>query len=260
MFKFKRVIYSAFILIVLASNLFFLWVSNHYVVPIIMYHSVGYAGEDKPNFVRPDHFEYQMAYLREHQFDVVTLGDYLNHIKGIKRLMKKSVVLTFDDGFVDNYTNAFEILKKYDYPAVMFVPSDYINMEGRLTLAQLKEMIKDKIDIGSHTRHHVYLPDKSQEVIEDEVIESKRILESKLGTKVDFFAYPIGGFNEEVKKVVKLAGYRGATATNRGYDPGNRDLFELNRIRLSNKDVRDHILWMKFSGYYNLLRGRKNPD
>ena len=69
----------------------------------------------------------------------------------------------------------------------------------------------------------------------------------------------IGGFSGLIKDSLKNAGYKGACATNRGYDRYNRDVFELNRVRLSNNDDSDFVLWAKLSGYYNLFRKAKKP-
>jgi peptidoglycan/xylan/chitin deacetylase (PgdA/CDA1 family) len=174
-------------------------------------------------------------------------------------LPRKSVVITFDDGYTDNYDHAYKILKKYGYPATIFVPSDLVNNEGYLNWVQMRKMINNGITIGSHTRRHAYLPDLSIEEQWDEIAASKKILETNLGVAVDYFSYPIGGFNDAIKQLVKKAGYKGATATNRGYDRLNKDVFELNRIRFSDKDHRIDYLWMKLSGYYNLFREAKAP-
>ena len=101
--------------------------------------------------------------------------------------------------------------------------------------------------------------DYSDKRKEDEIVTSKKILEENLGIEIKYFAYPIGGFNSFIKKVIKANNYKGACATNRGYDKSNKDVFELNRIRFSNKDNSDLILRVKLSGYYNLFRKSKNP-
>jgi len=120
-------------------------------------------------------------------------------------------------------------------------------------------MIEQDIDIGSHTRHHAYLPELSRKEQEDEIKKSKWKLERNLGKRIEYFSYPIGGFSELIKKLVKEAGYKGACATNRGYDRLNKDVFELNRVRFSDNDNRDDILWIKLSGYYNLFREARKP-
>lgn len=225
----------------------------------MMYHNVDDTDELKLNTVSPQRFEWHMAYLKKHGFHVLGLEELVQLTGSGGPLPKKSVVITFDDGYEDNYVHAFKILKKYGYPAIIFVPSDLVNEEGYLNWAQMREMIKNDIMIGSHTRRHAYLPDLSAEEQWDEIAASQKILETNLGVPIDYISYPIGGFSEPIKQLVKDAGYKGAAATNRGYDRLNKDVFELNRIRFSDKDYRIDYLWMKLSGYYNLFRKAKAP-
>lgn len=238
----------------------FVWLSGRYVVPIMMYHNVDDTDVLKPNTVSPGNFERQMAYLKDHGFHVVSFDDLIRSISAGPALPRKSVVITFDDAYEDNYIHAFRILKKYGFPAIIFAPSDLIGTPGHLTWEEMREMLEGGIAFGSHTRHHFYLPDLSPEVQQDEIRGSKRILEQHLGVPIDFFAYPIGGFNDRIKAMLREAGYKAACATNRGYDRYNKDVFELKRIRFSDKDNRDDYLWIKLSGYYNLFRKAKSPD
>ena len=102
-----------------------------------------------------------------------------------------------------------------------------------------------------------YLPQVSYKDQLYEIEESKKILEAKLNQPIDFYAYPVGGFSEEIKNLLRKAGYRGAFTTNRGTDRLNRDVYEINRIRLGDHDTHDLILTAKLSGYYNLFRKLK---
>lgn len=259
MFRFRKFLVRFAILFVIILSGFLFWLSGHYVVPIIMYHHVDITEELKPNIVSPQNFERQMAYLKDHRYRVLSFNELVELTQNNEPLPRKSVVITFDDAYENNYTHAFKILKKYGYPAIIFTPSDLIGQEGHLSWTQIKEMAQNGIAFGSHTRHHAYLPDLSAEKQRDEIAESKRILEEGLGVAVDYFAYPIGGFSEPIKQIVKEAGYKGAAATNRGYDRFNKDVFELNRVRFSDKDDRNDYLWIKLSGYYNLFRAAKKP-
>jgi peptidoglycan/xylan/chitin deacetylase (PgdA/CDA1 family) len=112
--------------------------------------------------------------------------------------------------------------------------------------------------VGSHTLHHFYLPDFPGEVQVREIVESKKAIEYHLGMPAYYLAYPIGGFNEDVKKVAREAGYRLAFTTNRGHGRYNRDFFELKRIRSKDAD-NDFVMWVKLTGYYNLLRKPQKP-
>jgi peptidoglycan/xylan/chitin deacetylase (PgdA/CDA1 family) len=258
--RLRRFLVAGFLVLVLIIGGASFGLSGRYVVPVMMYHNVGYTDVLKPNTVSPENFERQMAYLKDHGFHAASFDDFVQSIVGGPALPRKSVVITFDDAYEDNYTHAFPALKKYGFPAIVFAPSDLIGTPGHLTWDQAREMMKGGVTFGSHTRSHAYLPDLPSEDQLDEIRGSKRILEQQLGVSVDFLAYPIGGFNERIKAAVREAGYKAACATNRGYDRYNKDVFELKRVRFSDKDNRKDYLWIKLSGYYNLFREAKSPD
>jgi len=257
--RLKNILIVGLVLFVIIVGGFLAWLPGHYVVPIVMYHQVEEIAQPQPNWVSPQNFERQMAYIKNHGYDVIRLDELVKATKAGKSLPRKTVVITFDDGYENNYTAAFDILKKYGFPATIFVPSDKVNQPGYLNWNQIKDMVAGGITIGSHTRTEAYLPDLSLAQQKDEIQESKRILEENLGVSIDYFCYPIGGFSDQIKGIVQEAGYKAACATNRGYDRFNKDVFELNRVRFSDKDNRNDYLWMKLSGYYNLFRKAKNP-
>ena len=257
---FKKLCLSLLLCVVLATGGFMIWVSQHYVVPIVMYHHVQETDEPRPNFVSPETFEYQMAYLSNHGYNVISLDELVKAKLQKRKLPRKTVVLTFDDAYANNYTEAYPIMKKYGFGATIFVPTNSVGTEGYLTWSQMKEMLRNNVSFGSHTMDHGYLPDLSLEEASKEVFESKHVLEQHLNVAVDYFAFPTGGFSEAVKGLIKKAGYKGAVATKRGYDKMNYDVFELNRVRFSEKDNRDDYLWIKLSGYYNLFRKPKKPN
>ncbi len=212
------------------------------------------------NTVSEKSFEYQMNFMKRHGFQVISFDDLVEGIKEGQQFARNTVVLQFDDGYEDNYKYAFPILKKYGFPAMVFLVSDKIGTPGFLTWDQIKEMEKYNFLAGAHTRHHVYLPRLSLAQAQDEIAGSKKMIEDHLGHSIDYFAYPSGGFTEEIKRLVKEAGYKAAVTTNRGKDRFNMDLYELKRIHMNNTDDQYSglILWFKLSGYYNLFRHSKN--
>ena len=262
---FKRSIFVLGILVlVLASawTAFAFWARDKYVVPVLMYHMVGnqIVDDGDLNSVSPRAFARQMGYLKNNGYQVISLNDLAKGIRKGRMFNRHSVVITFDDGYEDNYTNAFPVLKKYNYPAIVFVISDVVGTPGFMTWEQLKEIDDAGFKVGSHTRRHAYLPDFKDDPsrLDDEIINSKKTFEKNLGRSIFYFSYPAGGFSEAVKEVVQKAGYKGACATNRGYDRFNRDVYELRRIRVNEEDS-SLVLWAKLSGYYNLFRELKNP-
>ncbi len=235
------------------------WLQNHYVVPVFTYHHVSPVGSQLDT-VSPESFEAQMAYLKRHGYQVISFDDLVDGIAKGRQFTHHEAVITFDDGYNDNYTYAYPILKKYGFPAIVFLISDQIGLPGFLTWPQVKEMDAGGFMAGAHTRHHPYLPDIPLDRAQDEIMGSKRIIEENLGKRIDYFSYPSGGFTSQIKTIVREEGFKAAGTTNRGNDKFNHDLFEIKRIRVNNTDTHfgGIVLWAKLSGYYNLLRQTKH--
>jgi len=126
----------------------------------------------------------------------------------------KYVIITFDDGWRDNYANAFPIMQKYRYTATVFLTFAYIGKKkDYLTWEQVIEMKKAGFDFGSHTLTHPHLTKISLKEARKEIIESREILEDKIGEKVVSFCYPYGEYNSQIIEIVKEAGYLGAVVT-----------------------------------------------
>ncbi|MBF0532722.1 MAG: polysaccharide deacetylase family protein [Candidatus Omnitrophica bacterium] len=230
------------------------------VIPIMMYHHVQPLGHHEANWVNPENFEKQMAFIQREGYQVLTLSDMVARITSGKPLPRRVVVITLDDGYEDNYTNAYPVLRKYGFPAVIFVPSRFVDQPGYLTAPQLRAMTQSGlIEIGSHTLTHQFLPSISPQQQWEQISRSRQELSRLLGKDVRFFCYPIGGYSEEIVELVKKAGYAAAFTTNRGKDRFNRNIYELQRIRFNNHDS-SFSMWIKLGGYYNLLRKTKNPN
>ena len=258
--KFFKIFLVVSIFLIVLVGSFMLWVSDKYVVPIMMYHNVGYSDKPRLNSVTPENFAKQMAYLHKHGYQVIPFSELVKSIWEKKPLARKSVVITFDDGYEDNYTNAFPILKQYHFPAIIFLVTDVVSKPGFLTWEQIKEMEKADITFGSHTRLHTYLPSLDKAEQRNQIRGSKEILEQQLGHPIEYFAYPSGGFNDSIQALLKETGYKAACTTNRGYHRLNDDPYIIKRIRFGNNDNLDIVLWAKVSGYYQVFRKWKSPE
>lgn len=179
-------------------------------VIILMYHSVGNNSEFFT--VGPEDFERQMRYLKEQKFNIISLRKLIASLKNKNTLLPKTVILTFDDGYQDNYENAFPILKKYNFPATIFLTTgrigdkNYVNKRGvklpMLDWNQIKEMHDAGfIDFEPHSVEHPHLTKIDIRDAEREILNSKRALEEALRKTCPFFAYPYGDYSEEVKKI-----------------------------------------------------------
>jgi peptidoglycan/xylan/chitin deacetylase (PgdA/CDA1 family) len=234
-----------------------------YTVPILMYHGVA---EDKDGtlFVTPRNFERQMRFLSENRYKVISLDEYVNGVNAGKSFPRKTVIITFDDGYEDNYVNAFPVLSRYGMPATIFLATASISKDKEyLTWDQVNLMAKNGVDFGGHTRNHVYLPSISDpKTLWDEIFGAKSDIEKGMGKAPDYFCFPSGGHSDRIDDAVKKAGYKAACTTNRGKDRLNHDVYHLNRVKITDSDTNKPLhLRAKLSGYYNLFRRIKgNAD
>jgi len=253
-------------LLILIIGFYFFWIFPRYSVPILTYHSFDY-GEGLLS-VTPENFERQMRYLKDKGFNVIPLDELVAGIKNKRRFAHNTVIITIDDGCENNFTYAFPVLKKYAFPATIFLITNRIGTNAAfLSWDEVKEMSKYNISFGGHTKNHVYLPSvDKKDVLWDEIAGCKKAIEEHVGTPVDYFCYPFGGFTEEAKRLVKKAGFKGACTTNHGFAILDRiGLYELPRISVRNGnpcflffDLFDSISFRaKLSGYYNLWRAKK---
>lgn len=220
---------------------------------ILMYHMIS---EHKKNAkfnslrVSPENFEKQIKYLADNDWTFFKMSELVE-----KNLPKKAVAITFDDGFEDNFTNAFPILKKYNVKATIYLVVDRhdrewsskrkkknnngeLKNEAKLLDNQILEMIKsDLIEIGSHTITHDNLPKLDIENKRNEIINSKKMIEETYKIECKSFCYPFGLYDNKDVDFVKEAGYTNATTTSKGIDDlVKASLFELKRVTISGKD------------------------
>lgn len=259
---FKRFCLLPVAVVIVITAAYFFLLAPRYSVPILMYHYFS-AGADQPKDLRvvsEESFQEQMAYLKKHKYNVISFDALAQGLKQGKVFPQGTVVITMDDGDRTDYMYAYPILKKYGFPAIIFLCSDFIDQNDPqfLTWDQVREMTQNGMSFGAHTRRHMYLPNITDKaLLWEEITGSKKAIEKEIGQPVDYFSYPIGGFREDIKTMVKKAGYKAAVTTNRGIDLSNiRDSYELHRVSVRNGDV-SWRLWGKLSGYYNAFRKAK---
>ncbi len=225
-------------------------------IPILYYHRIN----DTPKHIDPvpdtRFFHDQIKYLDQRGYHFVSLGEIIEWCSGNAGLPEKSIGITFDDGYEDNYHNAFPVLKEFGAKATIFLIYDYMGttryfsynravpqkiMPGEFDQSrdiELKFLNKDQVlemhrsslvDFGSHTLSHTSLIHCDLVQAEKEVSESKRLLEDHLGISINTFCYPYGHLNDTVKEMVRKSGYRGAVATKRGKARKGDDVFDLAR-------------------------------
>ena len=232
-------------------------VRKQYMLPIVMYHSIlPSVPADSPLVVSAKTFERQMSFLKNNKYAVLSLDQAAAQIAQRKKAIGRVVVLTFDDGYVDNYLYAFPILKKYGLQATIFLIVGEIGKPGKLDMDQILEMQDSGlITFGSHSMSHPFLDSiKSAPELVKEISSSKKVLEGLLGKPVAAFAYPLGRLNKDVRQRVIDAGYRIAVTTNPGKSIHNNDIFVFKRLRISENAGNLFVFWFETSGYYNIFR------
>lgn len=221
-------------------------------IPILFYHRVAVpTGTFLHNgmTVTPTHFDQQMAYLSAHGYHTISFAQWYAHLKIGAPLPPKPIIITFDDGYEDVYTNAVPILQKYGFTATIFVVTGDVggtNVWDRakgydsaplLTWDELKTLANAGFDIEPHTVTHPHLTRLSPAQAEQEIRDAKATLEARLGRQVDTFCYPYGDYNNEIQNIVRGSGFTGAVTTKFGYAHGRRNLFALHRINITRFDT-----------------------
>ncbi|MBI5749834.1 MAG: polysaccharide deacetylase family protein, partial [Nitrospinae bacterium] len=242
---------------------------------ILVYHRVADERHESVS-ASVKNFSRQISFLNKY-FSIITMERLINSIKNREPLPLNSIVITFDDGYKDVFTNAYPILKKYNIPATVFITTDYIEGSGvrgqgsrmkmdlplapcplpliMLSWEDILEMIDNNISIGSHSVSHPKLSLIVDDEVEIEVKKSKDIIQRHIKRDITCFSYPYGGrvfFNERIKEMLKRNGYQCACSTIYGINDLNSDLFELKRIPIEYYED-ETIFMIKVFGLLNPL-------
>ena len=206
-------------------------------VPVLYYHSVRDPAENEVT-ITSENLKKQLEYIKNQGYTTLTLNQFKNYLLNNSSIPKKSILITFDDGYMDNYYNAFPILKSLNMVATIFCITSNLDGSYYLSKEAINEMSSYGIDIESHTVNHLKLDQLTYEEQLKELKESKSTLESITGKEVDAIAYPFGNFNDDSVKAAKDAGYTLAFTTKRGLSDRNDNMLKLDRIYInSNYDM-----------------------
>ena len=188
--------------------------ARHTPVPILVYHHVqGYLGGSYLMYVGTSQFAGQLRYLRSHGYHPVTMRQVWDDWTGKADLPRHPVVLSFDDGYPNQYFNAARQLRRYRWPAVL----NLVARRGTtLSDAQVRRMVRWGWEIGSHTLSHPILTRCSAATLRRELVLSRRILHHELDVPVDFLCYPGGAYDGRVMRAARDAGYLAVTSIRYG--------------------------------------------
>ena len=248
---------STFIIVFSIIVGIFLYMRQNYTTPIFMYHSLDRNNIENCCAIEKDVFYEQMRQIKKFGYRVIGLEEYCKFLKEGNPVPKKSLILTFDDGYKDNI-EAIKILEEFNYPATIFIIYNKIGNDGYLSKEDISLFLKmTKVTIGSHTLRHSYLPGLKDFYVKKEIFESKQKLANLFEQNINTISYPVGGFNKAVLEEVENSGYLCACATNRGFSK-SLDRFSLRRIKITDRDL-GFRLKVKLSGFYNVFRRVREP-
>jgi peptidoglycan/xylan/chitin deacetylase (PgdA/CDA1 family) len=204
-------------------------------IPVLMYHKIPGAPLATKHriYVTAANFEKHLAYFKQRKLTPITFADYLQFASGERPLADfpaRPIILTFDDGYTDNYTNLLPLMQQYGYRGVLYLLGDFDirynkwDADADLTeprseimdLAQKQAFVAAGWEIGAHTMSHAKLTTLPLPEAAAEIRASKTALEAALQTEIVSFAYPYGDLNEAVKNAVRGAGFALGVATDTG--------------------------------------------
>ena len=210
-------------------------------VPILMYHYLSSPPYDADKYrvdlsVLPSEFDKQLRYLKENGYTTISLNDLSLALAGRGELPEKPIILTFDDGYRDNYENAFPILKAHGMKATFFIITDLqdIGHPAYMTWEMVEEMAAAGMHIEIHTKSHPNLEERSDAYMEEEVGVAQEIIAFHTGVVPYFLTYPGGTYDDKTVEQVEALGLWGALTTSHGYTHTFEDRYEMKRVRIRN--------------------------
>jgi peptidoglycan/xylan/chitin deacetylase (PgdA/CDA1 family) len=228
-----------------------------FAVPVLMYHRVADLTEKEARSplmrdltVSPANFEQQIKHLVENGFTFLLARDVEAAVKAGHPLPEKAVAITLDDGYKDNFEQAFPILRKYRVPATIFLVTNTVDTPKHLTWDEVVIMHRAEVGYGSHTVNHYELPSLTQPQMDYELRESKRVIEEKLFERITAVAYPSGKYNRLVASRAEAAGYLAGWKKGGGPVQPGADMYLLPRVRVNGGSTMADFRRKVWSGVY----------
>lgn len=224
------------------------------LVPIILYHRIAISPTDgvnykSPYYVKPELFEEEMKLLHNWGYQTITTEMLINAIKDGADLPPRPILITFDDGNLDNYVTAFPIMQKYGFTGVLYIVGNYLGAENYMNADQVKEMATAGWEIGSHSMSHADLPSLEPQQQRYEVVESRVFLEEKLGVTVQTIAYPFGKGNTGIVDYAMFAGYIAGMGLGYTHDQTLYNLYSLQRRDIKGTyDIKQFASYLPWQG------------
>lgn len=233
--------------------------THQFAVPVLMYHRVAKLTpeERKSRLMRdltvdPETFREQVRFLKDEGFTFLHVSEVQDALRQGLPLPRKAVAITFDDGYRDNFTEAFPILQEFGAKATVFMVSKNFDRPERIHWTDAFAMKAGEVAFESHSVSHPDLTVIGREALRHELEESKRVIEDGLGSQVTALAYPAGAFNQTVEVALASAGYLSRWKKGGGpVEPRNsQNMYQLPRVRIHGRTHMDKFVARAKSGVY----------
>jgi peptidoglycan/xylan/chitin deacetylase (PgdA/CDA1 family) len=240
---------------------------RHPYASILMFHRVNDYDSDCLS-VRVKVFE-EMLQMFRNEYNVISLSALIEALTTGQKIKKGSIVITFDDGYRDNFLFAAPLLAKYGLPATFFVVSDYIGSNRvfpwdldnpthnpPMNWDEIRELSRMGFEIGGHTSNHLNLRNASIEEAQREIVESKKKIEDEIGQKITLFSYPFGGkddMRDEIYPIIREAGFTCCCSGYGGKVTSKTDIFKLNRVVVHQSAIE---MRMEIDNFLSYMDGR----
>ncbi len=208
-------------------------------VPILMYHYISEVPDPSDRLrqglsVTPQVFESHLQFFKNNGWTTIHLEDLHAHLATGQPLPPKPVVLTFDDGYLDNYQNAFPLLTRYGAVGTFFVVTDLLeNNPNYMSWPQVQAMSRAGMRIENHTRGHVDMRNRDDASIVWQVLGATEAIQVYTGRRPQFFAYPAGRYDANVLRILASAGTLGAVTTEPGVNHNLPNSLTWQRVRIT---------------------------
>ena len=218
-------------------------------VPIILYHWIAVSPINSQYYVPPEKFDEEMKLLHDWGYTTITTELLIKSITEGADLPPRPILITFDDGHLNNYTAAFPIMKKYGFTGVLYIIANYMGTDNYMNADQIKEMAAAGWEVGSHSISHMDLTSLEPYRQRLEVVESRTLLEEALGVPILTIAYPFGISNPGVIDYAHFANYIGGMSLGFTYDQGISNLYTLQRRDIKGTyDVKQFAAFLPWQG------------
>lgn len=198
-------------------------------IPVLLYHRIG--DTTGPMTVSREKFATDLQHLKNMEFTTIHLDLFRRYLLDPEtKLPENPLLITFDDGYLDNYLNAYPILKKHGMTAAFFIITGMVGEADRLETRHIREMVANGMAMGSHTVSHRELAEMDDEEAANEMSLSRLFLEGMLQRPIHFIAYPKGSFNESTAKIANDKDYNGGFSVEYGTCSRTSNPYALERI------------------------------